>query len=415
MPIAIVFFILVISAVGYGIVNWGQKEEIVFIERIASFDGKDVAIVPGTSGGEGSISTKAVERLQAALQLYEAGLVKLIIVSGDEKEVKAMTQYLMRKGVPSECLASDANGIDTYETIARAKEKFGEKSYYFCTQELYSNRARFLMDCLDMDGTVVCVDTMYYSGVIRNSVREYFAATKAVIESVILSGKSKISIEDEDFIVVDAPVDNPHFVYAEELETPKDIKVTDINPDDDYDVLKAVEYARTYALESNPMYARFEQNCTNFTSQCLVAGGIPMQGEEKISEKKRWNISGNKTEWFSISEMENTDGLRHYSTSNTFINTDAFVRYFTEERGYEFTIYDNTYEGNLQCYKELAAGDVLVLYNEDGTVAHLGIISGIGDMNAYYCANTMERRDFGVFTINEETYSKIGIIHMSWK
>ena len=113
--------------------------------------------------------------------------------------------------------------------------------------------------------------------------------------------------------------------------------------------------------------------------------------------------------------MENADGLRHYSTSNTFINTDAFVRYFTEERGYEFTIYDNTYEGNLQCYKELAAGDVLVLYNEDGTVAHLGLISGIGDMNAYYCANTMERRDFGVFTINEETYSKIGIIHMSWK
>ena len=99
--------------------------------------------------------------------------------------------------------------------------------------------------------------------------------------------------------------------------------------------------------------------------------------------------------------------------SQTFVKTDAFFAYFTEKRGYELTLYQNNHEGNKKCYEEMAAGDVLVLYNKDGAVVHLGLISGIGDKNAYYCGNTAERRDFSVFTINKETYSKIGILHMS--
>ena len=140
-----------------------------------------------------------------------------------------------------------------------------------------------------------------------------------------------------------------------------------------------------------------------------------MQGETAVSEKKRWNISGDGAEWYSGSERCDSDGRMHYSMSETFIKTDAFFQYFTGERGYEFTVYDNTDSGNLKCYKEMAAGDVLVLYDEDGTVAHLGLISGIGDKNAYYCGNTEERRDFSVFTVNKETYSQIGILHMSKK
>lgn len=406
-------FLLLVPLICYGTVKLSQSEEPVFIEQIQSLGGKDAAIVPGTSGYEGSVTAKAEDRLQAAIRLYEAGLVRQIIVSGDENEVKPMTQYLMKKGIPSECLASDAHGVDTYDTIARVKEKFGDLSYYFCTQQLYSSRAGYLMDRLGVDGTVVCVDARYYVNAGKNEVRDFFAATKAVFEPVVLFGKSKTSVEKEDFIVVEKPAENSHFVSADEVEMPEDIKVVDVNPEDEYDVEKAVAYARTYAFESNPAYGQFEYNCTNFVSQCLVAGGIAMQGEAEVSEKKRWNISGNGAEWYSGSQPCESDGLTHYSMSETFIKTDAFFRYFTEECGYTFTRYENNYEGNLKCYQEMAAGDVLVLYNEDGTVAHLGLISGIGDMNAYYCGNTAERRDFSVFTINKEAYSGIGILHMS--
>ncbi|MBO5486857.1 MAG: amidase domain-containing protein [Eubacterium sp.] len=311
--------------------------------------------MPGTSGYEGSITAKAKDRLQASISLYEAGRVKQIIVSGDEKEIKPMTQYLMKKGIPSESLSSDAHGVDTYDTIARVKEKFGDLSCYFCTQELYSSRAGYLMNRLGVDGAVVNVDTMYYDDAGKNALREFFAATKAV------------------------------------------------------------DYARAYAFESNPAYGQFESNCTNFVSQCLVAGGIAMKGKPEISEKNRWDVSGKGTEWYSGAEQCDKDGLTHYSMSETFVKTDAFFEYFTEELGYTLTNYENSYEGNLKCYEEMAAGDVLVLYNEDGTVAHLGLVSGIGEKNAYYCGNTAERRDFSVFTVNKETYSKIGILHMSKK
>lgn len=412
ISLAVLFLIPIIS---YGIVRLLANNNPVPIEQMQSLAEKDAAIVPGTSGYEGSITAKAKDRLQAAMGLYEAGLVSQIIVSGDEKEIKPMTQYLMKKGIPSESLSSDAYGVDTYDTIARVKEKFGDLSYYFCTQELYSSRAGYLMDRLGVDGAVVSVDTMYYSNAGKSAVREFFAATKAVFEPIVLFGKAKTSVEKEDFIAVEKPVENSHFVYQDEVETPEDCKVVDENPGDDYDVQKAVDYARAYAFESNPAYGQFESNCTNFVSQCLVAGGIGMKGEPEISEKKRWNISDKETEWYSGSEQCDKDGLTHYSMSETFVKTDAFFEYFTEELGYTFTNYENSYEGNLKCFEEMAAGDVLVLYNEDGTVSHLGLVSGIGERNAYYCGNTAERRDFSVFTISEQTYSQIGILHMSKK
>ena len=398
----------------YGIVHLSQSDPVP-IDKVKSLAKKDAAIVPGTSGYEGSITSKGKDRLQAAIGLYEAGLVRQIIVSGDEKEIKPMTRYLMKKGIPSESLSSDPHGVDTYDTIARVKEKFGDLSYYFCTQELYSSRAGYLMDRLGVDGAVVSVDTMYYSNAGKNAVREFFAATKAVFEPIVLFGKAKTSIEKENFIKVEKPVENSHFVYQDEVETPEDCMVVDENPGDDYDVQKAVDYARAYAFERNPAYGQFEANCTNFVSQCLVAGGIAMKGKPEISEKNRWNISGKKTEWYSGAEQCDKDGLTHYSMSETFVKTDAFFEYFTEELGYTFTNYENSYEGNLKCYEEMAVGDVLVLYNEDGTVAHLGLVSGIGEKNAYYCGNTAERRDFSVFTMNEQTYSQIGILHMSQK
>lgn len=49
--------------------------------------------------------------------------------------------------------------------------------------------------------------------------------------------------------------------------------------DSKFDVLGACNYAEKFALTSNPMYKTFEKNggdCTNFISQILHAGGIPL-------------------------------------------------------------------------------------------------------------------------------------------
>lgn len=405
-----VIFLLGTLAV-YGIVHVG-RDSSVYIENVKNLPSKKVAVVPGAGLYDGNMTSKAKDRLTAALQLYEAGKVEQVVVSGDDEETTAMARYLLQKGVPEEVLGSDEYGVDTYETLARTKEKYGDVTYYVCTQKLYVSRVNYLMKRLDMDGVVVCADTMYYRESGKSWLREYFAAGKAVADPLLHRKKSKLSVAQKDFIQVEPMEENPHIIQAEDVEQPEDYEVVDRNPNDDYDVKKAVEYAKTYAFEHNPKYPVFEQNCTNFVSQCLVAGGINMQGDGETSEKKRYVIGDGKKDWYSMSQVAR-DGLVHYSTTSNFVNTNAFILYFTEERGYEMTIYQNDYQGKLECLREIASGDVLVFFGEKGEVIHIGLVTGIGEWNAYFCGNTNDRRDYGAFRTDETEYAQFGVVHMS--
>lgn len=58
-----------------------------------------------------------------------------------------------------------------------------------------------------------------------------------------------------------------------------------------YDRRKAVQYAERWWNDANPAYRFFEVNdCTNYISQCLRAGGAPMRGQPNRS--KGWWYSG---------------------------------------------------------------------------------------------------------------------------
>ncbi|WP_409304427.1 amidase domain-containing protein [Peribacillus sp. SCS-155] len=58
-----------------------------------------------------------------------------------------------------------------------------------------------------------------------------------------------------------------------------------------YNRLKAVQYAERWWNQSNPAYKSFTDNCTNYISQCLHAGGIPMWG--RPNKAQGWWMSGN--------------------------------------------------------------------------------------------------------------------------
>lgn len=58
-----------------------------------------------------------------------------------------------------------------------------------------------------------------------------------------------------------------------------------------YDRMKAVQYAERWWNEFNPAYYKFTDDCTNFISQCLHAGGIPMWGAP--NKNRGWWIRGN--------------------------------------------------------------------------------------------------------------------------
>lgn len=62
-----------------------------------------------------------------------------------------------------------------------------------------------------------------------------------------------------------------------------------------YDRRKAVQYAEQYWDKPNPAYKYFENNCTNYISQCLKAGGAPMRGNP--NRGSGWWYTGSTWSW----------------------------------------------------------------------------------------------------------------------
>lgn len=87
----------------------------------------DVAVVLGTRvERSGAPSLRLRERLDRAIELFQTGIVKNVIVSGGlgregHEEADVMRDYLLRRGVPSEKIFVDRNGYDTYETASSTK------------------------------------------------------------------------------------------------------------------------------------------------------------------------------------------------------------------------------------------------------------------------------------------------------
>lgn len=78
-----------------------------------------------------------------------------------------------------------------------------------------------------------------------------------------------------------------------------------------YDRRKAIQYAERWWNSYNPAYKKFENDCTNFISQCLHAGNSPMRGYP--NRGKGWWMRGNN--WSYSWAIANS--LRLYLSNST--------------------------------------------------------------------------------------------------
>ncbi|MGM9927570.1 MAG: amidase domain-containing protein [Bacillus sp. (in: firmicutes)] len=88
-----------------------------------------------------------------------------------------------------------------------------------------------------------------------------------------------------------------------------------------YDRLQAVQYADRWWNEYNPAYQQFENDCTNFISQCLRAGGAPMRGAPNRSKGwwysgKSWSYSWSVAHAFYLYLKNSRSGLRAIEVSS---------------------------------------------------------------------------------------------------
>ncbi|MCL2848758.1 MAG: YdcF family protein [Micrococcales bacterium] len=146
-----------------------------------------VAIVFGAGvRPDGTPSSYLVSRLQGARELYEAGKVSVILVSGDNgrttyDEPTAMADWLVNHGVPRDRVVLDYAGFNTHDTCVRAVEVFAVTDAVLVTQGFHLPRAMYLCRGAGMhvQGLAVAPGHDSWVAAAPNGVREVPASWKA--------------------------------------------------------------------------------------------------------------------------------------------------------------------------------------------------------------------------------------------
>jgi len=147
---------------------WVDRAYRRFIYTPADAPPEQVAIVFGARVyPNGRLSAMLRDRVETAVQLYHAGKVQKLLMSGDNRfedydEPGAMMAYAQSRGVPAAAMQPDYAGRRTYDTCYRAKAIFGVESAILVTQNFHLPRALFTCNALGLSATGVGADNIYY-------------------------------------------------------------------------------------------------------------------------------------------------------------------------------------------------------------------------------------------------------------
>lgn len=173
------------------LIRFTTSDKVFTFENFS--DEQEVAIVFGAGLKEdGTPSDALKDRLIIAGDMYWAGQISKILVSGDNRyenynEPDAMKEYLVNNyDIPAEDISQDYAGRSTYETCARASNIWGIDEAILITQEFHLPRAIFTCESMHIDSVGVSATLQPYIFDDYYKIRELFATYKAVLDVFIL-------------------------------------------------------------------------------------------------------------------------------------------------------------------------------------------------------------------------------------
>ena len=132
-----------------------------------------------------------IYRIDAAEDLYEAGKIEKILISGDENsldginEAECMRDSLVARGVPAGAIILDGKGYRTINSVFNANKVYGLKSFTVISQKFHNERAIYQAEHLGLDVERI----QAYNAKDPKSrraylitIREYFARVKLFID-----------------------------------------------------------------------------------------------------------------------------------------------------------------------------------------------------------------------------------------
>ena len=161
----------------------------------------DVALVPynkvavllgtGKYNRNGSTNAFYVRRLRACQQLYQAGKIEHVLISGDNShtnydEPTWMKEDLVALGIPPETIHLDYAGFRTLDSMVRAKEVFGLDRFTIVSQPFHNERALYLAEQKGIDAVAFNAENVpIRRWQLRMTVREWLARVNAVMDILL--------------------------------------------------------------------------------------------------------------------------------------------------------------------------------------------------------------------------------------
>ncbi len=153
-----------------------------------------VALLLGTTrlGRTGKPNPYFNNRIAACAELYRAGKVGKVLVSGDNSrkgynEPEDMRQALVEAGIPDSCIVLDFAGFRTYDSMVRAKRVFGQDSLTVISQQWHNKRALYIANRIGVDAVAYnAADIDIRATKLRLAVREWLARTKMVFDLLFM-------------------------------------------------------------------------------------------------------------------------------------------------------------------------------------------------------------------------------------
>ena len=144
-----------------GYTSWRFDDDVHSVDSTPS---KSVAIIFGAQvTRRGRLSTMLRDRVETGIDLYRAGKVEFLLMSGDGRtdfynEPTTMRDYAIEQGVPADAILTDPAGLRTYDSCYRARDAFGLTEAILVTQEFHLDRALFICNGLGIEAVGVYAD-----------------------------------------------------------------------------------------------------------------------------------------------------------------------------------------------------------------------------------------------------------------
>ena len=176
-------------------VYWASAGRVFDKASIGNLPHHRAAVVLGCRKvlAHGRLNLYFTRRIAAAAELYKAGKVDCLIVSGDNHikaydEASDMKESLVAAGVPESRIVCDYAGFRTLDSVVRAKKVFGLDSFIIVSQPDHVRRAVFTARGFGCDAYGYVAQDVNGRYSIKTTIREQLAKVAAVLDVILRRG-----------------------------------------------------------------------------------------------------------------------------------------------------------------------------------------------------------------------------------